>query len=174
MQDARGPVIGTCLIYYIGLLFDIKGYRLNIRYFSLSANFPIFCYIGYKVDIYTTKHEQGKYLDCAKLITHDSSNYGDIVNSRGEAAGKWQSMLKHVLSQYGKEPKSWELYRGDSFQLRLEPDSAFGAAIHIKSSIRQLAGLDVRMAIGVGSIETDAKKSDRSNRRGIYTLGWLL
>jgi hypothetical protein len=83
---------------------------------------------------------------------------GDIVNSRGEAAGKWQSMLKHVLSQYGKEPKSWELYRGDSFQLRLEPDSAFGAAIHIKSSIRQLAGLDVRMAIGVGSIETDAKK----------------
>lgn len=83
---------------------------------------------------------------------------GDIVNSRDEAAGKWQPLLKKVLSSYGKEPKSWEVYRGDSFQLRLTPGIAFWAAIHIKSTIMQLAGLDVRMAIGVGNIETDARK----------------
>ncbi len=83
---------------------------------------------------------------------------GDIVNSRTETANKWQPLLKAVLNQYGKEPKNWELYRGDSFQLRLTPDLALQAAIHIKCAIRQLANLDVRMAIGVGDIETDAKK----------------
>ncbi|HTG55011.1 MAG TPA: hypothetical protein VL943_01995, partial [Niabella sp.] len=50
------------------------------------------------------------------------------------------------------------IYRGDSFQLRLVPDSALIAAIHIKSTIRQLANLDVRMAIGIGTIDTEAKK----------------
>lgn len=83
---------------------------------------------------------------------------GDIVNSRTEIASKWQPVLKSVLNQYGKEPKHWEIYRGDSFQLRLMPDIALMAAIHIKSTIRQIPGLDVRMAVGVGTIDTDAKK----------------
>lgn len=83
---------------------------------------------------------------------------GDIVNSRTETAAKWQPLLKAVLNQYGKEPKNWEIYRGDSFQLRLLPDNALLAAIHIKSTIRQLANLDVRMAIGIGTVDTEAKK----------------
>ncbi len=83
---------------------------------------------------------------------------GDIVNSRTETATKWQPLLKAVLNQYGKEPKNWEIFRGDSFQLRLMPDSALIAAIHIKSTVRQLANLDVRMAIGIGTVDTDAKK----------------
>jgi hypothetical protein len=83
---------------------------------------------------------------------------GDIVKSRTETASKWQPVLKSVLIRYGKEPKNWEIYRGDSFQLRVNPETAFAAAIHIKSAIKQMASLDVRMAIGIGTIETDAKK----------------
>lgn len=83
---------------------------------------------------------------------------GDIVNSRTEIASKWQPALKSVLNQYGKEPKHWEIYRGDSFQIRLKADMAIMAAIHIKSTIRQIPGLDVRMAIGIGTVDTEARK----------------
>ncbi|MFT4094323.1 MAG: SatD family protein [Niabella sp.] len=83
---------------------------------------------------------------------------GDIVNSRTERSVKWQPQLKRILNKYGKEPKSWEIYRGDSFQLRIAPAKAFLAAIHIKSAIKQISGLDVRMAIGIGNIETNASK----------------
>jgi predicted XRE-type DNA-binding protein len=83
---------------------------------------------------------------------------GDIVNSRSQRPVKWQPQLKKVLSKYGKEPKDWEVYRGDSFQLRLKPAMAFSAAIHIKSCIKQITDLDVRMSIGIGNIESNARK----------------
>lgn len=83
---------------------------------------------------------------------------GDIVNSRTTAATKWQPILKKVLNQYGKTPKEWEIYRGDSFQLCVSPDIAFTAALHIKSSIKQIAALDVRMSIGIGTIDNRASK----------------
>lgn len=84
---------------------------------------------------------------------------GDIVNSRSLTAAKWQPKLRAVLNKYGKEPKDWEIYRGDSFQLRLKaPALTLMAAIHIKSCMKQITGLDVRMSIGVGKPGTNAKK----------------
>jgi hypothetical protein len=32
--------------------------------------------------------------------------------------------LKSVLNAYGNEPKDWEIYRGDSFQLVVDPADA--------------------------------------------------
>ncbi len=97
---------------------------------------------------------------------------GDIVNSRRQTAGKWQSKLKIALNKYGKEPMDWEIYRGDSFQLRLKkPALAFMAAIHIKSCIKQITGLDVRMSIGIGKPGTNAKKVTASTGEAFIRSG---
>ena len=88
---------------------------------------------------------------------------GDIVNSRSVEAKQWVPKLKKALNLFGSEPKSWEIYRGDSFQLKVEPAIALHAAILIKSEIKQFKELDVRMSIGIGAIEYDTSKITESN-----------
>src|SRR5690606_21391599 len=63
-----------------------------------------------------------------------------------------------VLDQYGKEPLECELFPGDSFQLIVEADDAMQASIHIQAGSKQLAGLDVRIAIGIGTQTKQSKK----------------
>lgn len=75
---------------------------------------------------------------------------GDIINSRKKSPQDWLPVLKETLSNYGKTPTNWEISRGDSFQLELDAVKGLEAAIHIKSAIRQIQGMDVRMSIGVG------------------------
>lgn len=87
---------------------------------------------------------------------------GDIVNSRNNKSTTWLPVLKKALKKYGAEQKDWEVFRGDSFQLALKPDLALQAAFHIKAAIRQLAGLDVRMGIGIGKSGQRAKKITQS------------
>lgn len=90
---------------------------------------------------------------------------GDIVNSRGVSnQKKWLTPLKKLLSQYGKTPRNWEIFRGDSFQLEVKkPEESFMAAIRIKACIRAVKGLDVRMAIGIGDKEYNASRISESN-----------
>lgn len=88
---------------------------------------------------------------------------GDIINSRQGNIETWINSLKEVLNQYGKEPENWEIYRGDSFQLSLDPDVALSACLHIKSTIKQLKSYDVRMAIGIGAEKYNAGKVSESN-----------
>ena len=88
---------------------------------------------------------------------------GDIMNSREVLATKWLETLKAVLNRYGQEPKSWEIYRGDSFQLEVKPSQALHAALLIKASIKQYKQLDVRMAIGIGEKDFSAAKITESN-----------
>jgi len=88
---------------------------------------------------------------------------GDIVNSRQGQVTDWLKNLKEILNQYGKEPKQWEIFRGDSFQLALTPENALLAAIHIKAGIKQTKAQDVRMAIGLGSETHTAQKITESN-----------
>ncbi|SEL96130.1 SatD family protein [Parapedobacter koreensis] len=83
---------------------------------------------------------------------------GDIISSRTKLANEWQPVLTRILNQYGKEPNDWELFRGDSFQIRVAPEGALKAAIHIKAGMRQVPPLDVRIAIGVGTEEHAANK----------------
>ncbi len=88
---------------------------------------------------------------------------GDIINSRDIDAQQWMPELKKVLNKYGTEPRTWEIYRGDSFQIEISPNEALEAAILIKSTIKQYKPLDVRIAIGVGEKTYQSEKITESN-----------
>jgi len=96
---------------------------------------------------------------------------GDIMNSREVAPSIWLESLKGVLLLYGDEPSSWEIYRGDSFQLKLSPKKALRCALHIKSAIKQHDLLDVRMAIGFGEESHCAEKITESNGTAYLNSG---
>ncbi len=86
---------------------------------------------------------------------------GDIVQSRAvDKPGIWLNPLKTLFKKFGETPTNWEIYRGDSFQLKIEAREALRAAILIKSIIKKInkKNLDVRIAIGIGD---DAKYANR-------------
>jgi hypothetical protein len=88
---------------------------------------------------------------------------GDIINSRDSKPEVWMLELKAVLNKYGQEPKDWEIFRGDSFQLMLAPQKALEAAILFKSYIKQIKSIDVRMGIGIGDILYQSEKITAAN-----------
>jgi hypothetical protein len=96
---------------------------------------------------------------------------GDIINSRAVDPNKWMSKLKDVLKSIGNEPKDWEIYRGDSFQLRVNPERALYVAIRLKSVIKQFKALDVRMAIGIGEVDYEGAKITESNGSAFIRSG---
>lgn len=96
---------------------------------------------------------------------------GDITNSRKGKVEIWINSLKETLNQYGVEPKNWEIYRGDSFQLSLVPEKALLAAHHIKSTIKQTKTHDVRMAIGIGDEKYNSPKITESNGSAYINSG---
>jgi len=88
---------------------------------------------------------------------------GDIINSRHIEAKQWLPELKKVLNSCGEEPKTWEIYRGDSFQIETKPQDALRVAMLIKSAIKQFKSLDVRVAIGIGEKTYQSDKITESN-----------
>ncbi|MGB5665495.1 MAG: SatD family protein [Maribacter sp.] len=74
----------------------------------------------------------------------------DIINSKGYAVAEWMSKLKIYLSKWGSSPATWEIYRGDEIQLRIDKSNALKAAIQLKALIKSIKGLDIRMGIGIG------------------------
>ncbi|HJS01277.1 MAG TPA: hypothetical protein VJ780_10110 [Flavobacterium sp.] len=88
---------------------------------------------------------------------------GDIMHSRKLSSAVWLTDLKAVLNSYGSEPKDWEIYRGDSFQLLVAVEEALEIALLIKATIKQYKELDVRMGIGVGTVDYVADKITESN-----------
>ena len=88
---------------------------------------------------------------------------GDIIKSRNIEAKHWMPKLKKVLNSFGTEPKTWEIYRGDSFQIEIKPEDALHAAILINAAIKQFKPLDVRLAIGIGEKTYHAEKITESN-----------
>lgn len=87
---------------------------------------------------------------------------GDIIESQQKDTKVWLKALKKALNTYGKEPSSWEIYRGDSFQLEVDVRNALEIVIAIKAMLKQ-EDIDVRMAIGIGEKEHAAKKITESN-----------
>ena len=87
----------------------------------------------------------------------------DIVNSGSLDAGLWLPGLKRTLRKYGKEPVIWEIYRGDSLQLEVIPEKALEAALHLKTTVKQFAKLDIRTAIGIGEVTFRSGKITESN-----------
>ncbi len=88
---------------------------------------------------------------------------GDIINSEGSKSSEWLVCLKEYLSKLGKTPTDWEIYRGDEFQLRVAPTMALEVAIHLKSVIKSIKGLDVRMGIGIGGVDYEGNSVSESN-----------
>jgi len=96
---------------------------------------------------------------------------GDIKNSKNYKATEWLPVLKQVLNHYGSEPLEWEIYRGDSFQLKMSAEQALKAAIHIKACLKQIRHMDVRIAIGLGEQDYKAEKVTQSNGTAFVRSG---
>lgn len=96
---------------------------------------------------------------------------GDIVNSRDVEATLWMETLKRTLQLYGQEPKDWEIYRGDSFQLKTTPLDALFCSFLLKSSIKTFKQLDVRIAIGIGDSDYVSEKITASNGSAFVNSG---
>jgi hypothetical protein len=88
---------------------------------------------------------------------------GDIINSTEKDSTNWLLELKSVLNQYGNSPEKWEIFRGDSFQLKLNVENALQTAFHIKAIIKQIKNKDVRMGIGIGQEDYKSDKISESN-----------
>jgi hypothetical protein len=89
---------------------------------------------------------------------------GDLINSSERSPRLWLKILKRELNAIGKSPSSWQVYRGDSFQLLVpDPSDALRIAIKIKVAIKTIDLLDVRMAIGLGEKDYNATKITEAN-----------
>lgn len=89
---------------------------------------------------------------------------GDIINSRKSSPDLWLKLLKIELNASGKTPDFWEIYGGDTFQLRVDdPLKALTAAIRLKAVIKLQKPFDVRLAIGIGDITYKSKKITECN-----------
>lgn len=89
---------------------------------------------------------------------------GDIINSKRNNPKTWLKVLKKELEKAGKSPKTWDIYRGDSFQLLVNnPEDALLTAIKIKASLKSIKNTNVRMSVGIGDITYTAPKITESN-----------
>jgi hypothetical protein len=89
---------------------------------------------------------------------------GDIINSRKSSPDLWMKLLKNELNTYGKSPGYWEIYGGDTFQLRVDdPLKALTAALKLKAAIKLEKPLDVRISIGIGDITYKSKRITECN-----------
>ena len=96
---------------------------------------------------------------------------GDIINSQGLSPEKWLIAIKDVLNKFVVQPKLWELYRGDSFQVEIAPEKALELAIRLKLAVKQFENIDVRIAIGIGDKTYNADKITESNGSAFVNSG---
>lgn len=101
---------------------------------------------------------------------------GDIINStKYKNPDIWLKPLKASLKKIATNNKDWEIFRGDSFQIEIKNiHDTFISAVYIKASIKTIKGLDVRMAIGMGSKTYDGASVTESNGSAFQTSGNLL
>ncbi|WJJ95904.1 transcriptional regulator [Algibacter luteus] len=88
---------------------------------------------------------------------------GDIINSKESSPKLWLNALKTILNSFGNTPQTWEIYRGDSFQLEVQPQHALKACMLIKATIKQFDNIDVRLAIGIGEKTFQSNNITESN-----------
>ena len=88
---------------------------------------------------------------------------GDIANSRKLKTKTWLDRLKDLLATKGNNPRDWEIYRGDQFQLEIgNPENVLLTALEIKATLKSV-GVDLRMSIGIGDTQHRAAKISESN-----------
>ena len=96
---------------------------------------------------------------------------GDVINSRGIDSNNWIKYLRKELRKYGKEPKDWEIFRGDSFQLEIEPKDGLIVGLILKAGIKQFKELDLRIGIGIGEKKFKSGKITQSNGSAFVNSG---
>ncbi|MBW8358209.1 MAG: MarR family transcriptional regulator [Weeksellaceae bacterium] len=95
---------------------------------------------------------------------------GDIINSQSIQPEIWHHALREVFGEENEQV--WEIYRGDEFQLLIQrAEDSFSKAIEIKSRIRNIQGLDVRLSIGLGAQDFQAAKVTQSNGSAFVNSG---
>lgn len=101
---------------------------------------------------------------------------GDIIKSRTQENPEvWINALKKVLGNLSADESFWEIYRGDSFQIEIKNwHSSFECAVYIKSFLKSIYGLDVRLAIGVGNKTFEGNKVSESNGEAFIFSGETL
>lgn len=98
---------------------------------------------------------------------------GDIINSRKALTTDWLPVLKQVFKTVGNSPKTWEIFRGDSFQIEIKNVSdAFLFAIKLKTAIKKIKGLDIRLAIGIGKKSFDTNNITEANGEAFVNSGF--
>jgi len=100
---------------------------------------------------------------------------GDIINSRKvKQPEKWLKTLKEVFNTIGKETKTWEIFKGDYFQLEVNNiEDALFIALKLKAVIKNIKPLDVRMAIGIGEKTYNAPRISEANGEAFIHSGEL-
>lgn len=99
---------------------------------------------------------------------------GDIISSQNVDPESWLGKLRELLATWSETPENWEIYRGDEFQMKCSVDDAFAKALMIKSLIKNIENLDVRLAIGVGNEVFRSEKITESNGSAYVNSGRLL
>lgn len=101
---------------------------------------------------------------------------GDIVGSSGlepvafsEALQALTASLQGLQRRYGCR---YEVFRGDAFQLLLEPaELAIDCALEIRLALKAAVNMDARIGIGIGSIAPLAEQLGRSNGEAFILSG---
>ena len=95
----------------------------------------------------------------------------DIINSREVSPEIWLNPLKITLQSIGEEYTAWEIFRGDSIQIMIEPEKALEVAVLLKSAIKQIPSIDIRIGIGIGDITYQSEKVTTSNGSAFVNAG---
>ncbi|BAO56573.1 SatD family protein [Nonlabens marinus] len=99
---------------------------------------------------------------------------GDIVNSQQNNPDEYLTVLKSVLSEYSQDGM-FQIYRGDSFQAVLNrPQLGLYAALKLKTALKRLSSLDVRVAIGLGDVNIIENNVAISTGNALTRSGELL
>lgn len=98
---------------------------------------------------------------------------GDIIKSRNiKDQNIWMEQLKYALNTLSSDKSYYEIYRGDSFQYEcVDIYDSFINAVYIKSCIKTIKGLDVRMSIGIGKKDYKGNTVSESNGEAFVHSG---
>ena len=97
---------------------------------------------------------------------------GDIVNSQKVDSKEWLKALEIAVGEDFKNQQKWEIFRGDEFQYYIEDaKEVFLIILKIKSQIKMIKNLDIRMSIGFGKRDLAMKKVSLSNGSAFVNSG---
>ena len=99
---------------------------------------------------------------------------GDIIKSQNTESEVWLPKLRELLGSWSATPETWEIYRGDEFQLKCSVDEVFAKSLMIKSLVKSFENLDVRLAVGIGNEVFMSEKITESNGSAYVNSGRLL